>query len=85
MGSNYYKHYISIQEANVRFCLGIASGSYGLPHKTRMLQFNPTIIRISEQYFQFGMHKVHGVFRAEISSEIASHRGIRLPLKKSCL
>ncbi len=77
MEQNYYKQYISIEEANKKFRLGIAQGLYGVPYHLRILQFNPAIISIGEGHFKFGMYKHCGVFRASISTVVATHWGIK--------
>ena len=76
MKHNYYKDNISQEEATQKLRQGIAQGLYGPPYKLRMLQFNPTVISIEEDRFQFVMFKHHGVFHTTLSPEIASHWGI---------
>ena len=85
MDHNFYRDSLSLDEATEKLRQGIAQGLYGPPYRLRMLQFNPTIISIREDHFQFGMYKHHGIFHAQISPEIAAHWGIPLPLKKNCL
>jgi hypothetical protein len=85
MDHNFYRDSLSLDEATEKLRQGIAQGLYGPPYRLRMLQFNPTIISIREDHFQFGMYKHHGIFHAQISPEIAAHWGITLPLKKNCL
>ena len=85
MELNFHHSTISLEDANEKFRQGIEQGLYGSRYHLRMLQFNPTIISISEDHFQFGMFKHQGVFRARISPEIATHWGIELASKKSCL
>jgi hypothetical protein len=85
MDHNFYRDSLSLDEATEKLRQGIAQGLYGPPYRLRMLQFNPTIISIAADQFQFGMFKHHGVFRAQISSEIAAHWGIKPPPKKNCL
>jgi hypothetical protein len=85
MKPNFYQASISLKEATEKLRQGIAQGLYGPSYSLRMLQFNPTIISISEDQFQFGMYKHHGVFHANISTEIATHWGIKPPIKKNCL
>ena len=85
MKPNFYQASISLKEATEKLRQGIAQGLYGPSYALRMLQFNPTIISIREDSFQFGMFKHHGVFHAEISSEIATHWGIKPRVKKNCL
>jgi hypothetical protein len=76
---------ISLEEATEKLRQGIAQGLYGPRYRFRMLQFNPTVISISEDQFQFGMYKHYGVFHATLSPEIATHWGIELVSKKNCL
>jgi hypothetical protein len=76
---------ISLEEATEKLRQGIAQGLYRPPYRLRMLQFNPSVISISEDQFQFVMFKHHGVFHAKISPEIAAHWGIKPPIKKNCL
>jgi hypothetical protein len=85
MKPNVYQASISLKEATKKLRQGIAQGLYGPLYKLRMLQFNPTIISIGEDTFQFGMFKHYGVFHAQLSPEIAAHWGIPLPFKKNCL
>ena len=85
MKPNFYQSSISLKEATEKLRQGIAQGLYGPSYSLRMLQFNPTIISIREDRFQFGMFKHHGVFHAQISPEIATHWGIEPPPKKNCL
>jgi hypothetical protein len=85
MDHNFYKDSISLDEATEKLRQGIAQGLYGPSYALRMLQFNPRVISIAADYFQFGMYKHHGIFHAQISPEIAAHWGIPLPLKKNCL
>jgi len=85
MKPNFYQSTISLKEATEKLRQGIAQGLYGPPYRLRMLQFNPRIISIGEDTFQFGMFKHHGVFHAQLSPEIAAHWGITLPLQKNCL
>jgi hypothetical protein len=85
MNPNFYQSTISLKEATEKLCQGIAQGLYGPLYRLRMLQFNPTIISIAEDQFQFVMFKHHGVFHAQISPEIATHWGIEPPPKKNCL
>ena len=85
MRHNLYNSIISLEEATEKLRQGIVQDLYGPPYGLRMLQFNPTIISISEDHFQFGMYKHQGVFRATISPEIATHWGIELVSKKNCL
>lgn len=76
MAHNFYKDSISLEVATEKLRQGIAQGLYGSTYHLRMLQFNPTIISISEDHFQFGLYKHYGVFHANISPEIATHWGI---------
>jgi hypothetical protein len=85
MKHNFHHSIISLKGATEKLRQGIEQGLYGPPYGLRMLQFNPTIISISEDHFQFGMYKHQGVFRARISPEIATHWGIELVSKKNCL
>jgi hypothetical protein len=85
MKHNFYSSLISLKEATEMLRQGIAQGLYGPSYALRMLQFNPTIISIAANYFQFGMYKHQGVFHAQISPEIATHWGIKPPPKKNCL
>ena len=85
MKPNVYQASISLKEATEKLRQGIAQGLYGPSYALRMLQFNPRVISIAANYFQFGMYKHQGVFHANISPEIAAHWGIPLPLKKNCL
>lgn len=85
MECNFYNSIISLKEATDKLRQGIEQGLYGSRYHLRMLQFNPTIISIREDHFQFGMYKHQGVFRATISPEIAAHWGIELVSKKNCL
>jgi len=85
MKHNFYNSIISLKEATDKLRQGIAQGLYGPPYRLRMLQFDPTVISISEDQFQFGMFKHHGVFHANISPEIAAHWGIKPPINKNCL
>ena len=85
MERNFYNSIIRLEAATEKFRQGIEQGLYGPPYGLRMLQFNPTIISISEDHFQFGMYKHQGVFRTTISPEIATHWGIELVSKKNCL
>lgn len=85
MAHNFYKDSISLEVATKNFRQGIAQDLYGPLYGLRMLQFNPTIISIGLDHFQFGMYKHQGVFRARISPEIATHWGIELVSKKNCL
>jgi hypothetical protein len=85
MKHNFYSSLISLKEATEKLRQGIAQGLYGPSYALRMLQFNPTVISIAADYFQFGMLKHYGVFHASLSPEIAAHWGIPLPLKKKCL
>jgi len=85
MKPNFYNSIISLKEATEKLRQGIAQGLYGPLYYLRMLQFNPTIISISEDEFQFGMFKHYGVFHANISPEIAAHWGIKPPINKNCL
>ena len=85
MKPNFYQYSISLKEATEKLRQGISQGLYGPLYSLRMLQFNPTIISIREDHFQFGMFKHHGIFHAQISSEIAAHWGIKPPPKKNCL
>ncbi len=85
MKHNFYNSIISLKEATDKLRQGIAQGLYGPPYRLRMLQFDPTVISIGEDQFQFGMFKHYGVFHAKISPEIAAHWGIKPPVKKNCL
>jgi hypothetical protein len=85
MKPNVYQASISLKEVTEKFRKGITQGLYGPSYSLRMLQFNPTIISIAEDQFQFVMFKHHGVFHAQISSEIAAHWGIKPRVKKNCL
>jgi hypothetical protein len=85
MDHNFYKDSISLEVATEKLRKGIAKGLYGPLYKLRMLQFNPTIISIAADQFQFVMFKHHGIFHAQISSEIAAHWGIKPPPTKNCL
>ena len=85
MKPNFYQSSISLKEATEKLRQGIFQGLYGPLYRLQMLQFNPTIISIREDSFQFGMFKHHGIFHAQISSEIAAHWGIPLPSKKNRL
>jgi len=85
MKPNFYQSTISLKEATEKLRQGIAQGLYGPSYYLRMLQFNPTVISIAANYFQFGMFKHQGVFHASLSPEIAAHWGIPLSLKKNCL
>ena len=82
MERNFYNSIISLEEATEKLRQGIAQGLYGPPYHLRMLQFNPNVISISEDYFLFGMYKHHCVFRASISPEIAAHWGIKSLCRK---
>jgi len=85
MKPNFQMSIISLEAATEKLRQGIAQGLYGPPYGLRMLQFDPTIISISEDHFQFGMFKHQGVFRANLSPEIATHWGIKPLPKKNCL
>jgi hypothetical protein len=85
MKPNFYQSSISLKEATEKLRQGILQNLYGPPYYLRMLQFNPTIISIAEDQFQFVMFKHHGIFHAQISSEIATHWGIKPRVKKNCL
>ena len=85
MKLNFHHSTISLEDANEKFRQGIAQSLYGHRYRFRMLQFNPTIISIGEDHFQFGMYKHQGVFHAKISPEIAAHWGIELVSKRNCL
>ena len=85
MKHNFQMSIISLGEATEKLRLGIAQGLYGPRYRIHMLQFNPTVISISEDQFQFGMYKHYGVFHANISTEIAAHWGIKPPVNKNCL
>jgi hypothetical protein len=76
MEHNFYNSIISLEEATKKLRQGIAQDLYGPPYHSRMLQFNPRVISISEDHFLFGMYKHYGMFRASISPEIAAHWGI---------
>ena len=85
MKHNFQMSIISLEEATEKLRQGIAQSLYGHRYRFRMLQFDPTVISISEDQFQFGMFKHHGVFHANISPEIAAHWGIKPPVNKNCL
>ena len=85
MKPNFQMSIISLEAATEKLRQGIAQGLYGPPYGLRMLQFDPTIISISEDHFQFGMFKHQGVFRANLSPEIDTHWGIKPLPKKNCL
>ena len=85
MKHNFHHSIISLKEATDKLRQGIAQELYGPPYGLRMLQFNPTIISIGLDHFQFGMYKHPGVFRANLSPEIATHWGIKPLPKKNCL
>lgn len=85
MKHNVHHSIISLKEATDKLRQGIEQGLYGSRYHLRMLQFNPKIISIREESFQFGMYKATGVFRANLSPEIATHWGIELVSKKNCL
>lgn len=85
MKPNFYNSIISLKEATEKLCQGIEQDLYGSRYRLRMLQFNPTIIGIGEDQFQFVMFKHHGVFHAKISPEITNNWGIKPLLKKNCL
>ena len=85
MKHNFQMSIISLEEATEKLRQGIAQGLYGPRYRFRMLQFNPTVISISKDQFQFVMFKHHGVFRANLSPEIATHWGIKPLPKKNCL
>jgi hypothetical protein len=85
MKQNFYKSIISLEAATEKLRQGIAQGLYGPPYYLRMLQFNPTVISIGEDHFQFGMYKHNGVFHTILTPEIATHWGIELLLNKNCL
>ena len=85
MKHNFHHSIISLKEATEKLRQGILQGLYGPRYRIHMLQFDPTIISISEDHFQFGIYKHQGVFRANLSPEIATHWGIELVSKKNCL
>ena len=85
MKHNFYNTIISLKEATEKFHQGIAQELYGPRYYLRMLQFNPRVISIREDHFQFGMYKHYGVFHAKISPKIAAHWGIKPLAKKNCL
>jgi hypothetical protein len=76
MKHNFYNSIISLKEAKDKLRQGIAQGLYGSKYRLRMLQFDPSVISIGEDHFQFVMFKHHGVFHANITPEIALHWGI---------
>ena len=85
MKQNFHHSIISLKEATEKLRQGIEQDLYGSSYHLRMLQFNPTIISIGEDHFQFGMYKHQGVFRATISPEIATHWSIERASNKNCL
>ena len=85
MKHNFHHSIISLKEATEKLRQGIAQELYGPRYYLRMLQFNPRVISIREDHFQFGMYKHYGVFNAKISPEIATHWGIKPLPKKNCL